>query len=58
MNKLKSLIFRRKVKDPSNKLTKQLSAVGMVEEIFEEGSAMLSERFVVTLAHRFFLSLI
>uniref|UniRef100_A0ACD5VYP7 Uncharacterized protein n=1 Tax=Avena sativa TaxID=4498 RepID=A0ACD5VYP7_AVESA len=44
MNKLKSLIFRRKVKDPSNKLTKQLSAVGMVEEIFEEGSAMLSER--------------
>ncbi|KAM0892250.1 hypothetical protein ACQ4PT_025870 [Festuca glaucescens] len=44
MNKLKSLIFRKKVKDPSNKLTKQISAVGMVEEIFEEGSAMLSER--------------
>ncbi|KAL6884648.1 hypothetical protein ACP4OV_010584 [Aristida adscensionis] len=44
MNKLKSLIFRKKANDPSHKLTKQLSAVGIVEEIFEEGSAMLSER--------------
>ncbi|CAM0881217.1 unnamed protein product [Alopecurus aequalis] len=44
MNKLKSLIFRKKVKEPSNKFTNQPSAAGMVEEIFEEGSAMLSER--------------
>ncbi|KAF0919204.1 hypothetical protein E2562_028758 [Oryza meyeriana var. granulata] len=44
INKLKSLIFRKKAKDHPNKLTKQLSAVGMVEELFEEGSAMLSER--------------
>ncbi|XP_048563374.1 probable protein phosphatase 2C 3 isoform X1 [Triticum urartu] len=44
MNKLKSLIFRKKAKDQPNKLTKQLSSVGMVEEIFEEGSAILSER--------------
>ncbi|EES00766.2 hypothetical protein SORBI_3003G167000 [Sorghum bicolor] len=44
MSKLKSLIFRKKAKDPSQKLTKQHSAVGIVEEIFEEGSAMLSER--------------
>lgn len=44
MNKLKSLIFRKKAKDPSQKLTKQHSGAGVVEEIFEEGSAMLSER--------------
>uniref|UniRef100_A0A0D9Y9H5 protein-serine/threonine phosphatase n=1 Tax=Oryza glumipatula TaxID=40148 RepID=A0A0D9Y9H5_9ORYZ len=44
INKLKSLIFRKKTKDHPNKLTKQLSAAGMVEELFEEGSAMLSER--------------
>lgn len=51
VNKLKSLIFRKKAKDQPNKLTKQLSSAGMVEEIFEEGSAILSERLVVTLAH-------
>ncbi|TVU03389.1 hypothetical protein EJB05_51080 [Eragrostis curvula] len=45
MNKFKSLIFRKKAKDPSPKLTKQHSALGIVEEIFEEGSAMLSESF-------------
>ncbi|CAO2183870.1 unnamed protein product [Urochloa humidicola] len=44
MNKLKSLIFRKKAKEPSQKLTKQHSGAGVVEEIFEEGSAMLSER--------------
>jgi hypothetical protein len=49
INKLKSLIFRKKTKDHPNKLTKQLSAAGMVEELFEEGSAMLSERSVVAL---------
>lgn len=44
MNKFKSLIFRKKSKDSANKLAKKLSAVGIVEEIFEEGSAMLEER--------------
>ncbi|XP_039810111.1 probable protein phosphatase 2C 3 isoform X3 [Panicum virgatum] len=44
MNKLKSLIFRKKAKEPSQKLTKQHSGADAVEEIFEEGSAMLSER--------------
>jgi len=47
MSKLKSLIFRKKAKDPSQKFTKQHSAIGIVEEIFEEGSAMLSERSVL-----------
>ncbi|GLU04709.1 hypothetical protein SLE2022_218450 [Rubroshorea leprosula] len=41
-NVLKSLLFRRK--SSSNKLSKKLSAVGIVEELFEEGSAMLAER--------------
>lgn len=58
MNKLKSLIFRKKAKDQPNKLTKQLSSVGMVEEIFEEGSAILSERLVVLLLIFVSLSLI
>ncbi|XP_042458477.1 probable protein phosphatase 2C 3 [Zingiber officinale] len=44
MNKFKSFIFRKKSKDSANKLPKKLSAVSIVEEIFEEGSAMLSER--------------
>jgi len=44
MNKLKSLIFRKKAKEPSQKLTKQHSGACAIEEIFEEGSAMLSER--------------
>ncbi|WOK93017.1 putative protein phosphatase 2C 3 [Canna indica] len=43
-NKLKSLIFRKMSKDSPKKLTKKLSAVGIVEELFEEGSAMLAER--------------
>ncbi|XP_047964965.1 probable protein phosphatase 2C 15 [Salvia hispanica] len=42
-NKLKALFFRKK-SWKSNKLTKKLSAVGIVEELFEEGSAMLAER--------------
>lgn len=46
MNKLKSLIFRKKAKEPAQKLNKQHSGAGVVEEIFEEGSAMLSERLV------------
>ncbi|GJN13239.1 hypothetical protein PR202_ga31589 [Eleusine coracana subsp. coracana] len=51
MNKFMSLIFRKKAKDPSPKLTKQHSTVGIVEEIFEEGSAMLSERNEVLLGN-------
>lgn len=44
-NILKSLLFRRK--SSSNKLSKKFSAVGIVEELFEEGSAMLAERLVL-----------
>ncbi|KAK0574826.1 hypothetical protein LWI29_029720 [Acer saccharum] len=43
-NKLKTLLFRKKSHDSANKLSKKLSAVGIVEELFEEGSAMLAER--------------
>ncbi|KAG8639126.1 probable protein phosphatase 2C 15 isoform X2 [Manihot esculenta] len=43
-NKLRTLLFRKKSHDSSNKLSKKLSAVGIVEELFEEGSAMLAER--------------
>ncbi|XP_008778230.2 probable protein phosphatase 2C 15 [Phoenix dactylifera] len=43
-NKLKSLIFRKRSEDSASKLAKKLSAVGIVEELFEEGSAMLAER--------------
>lgn len=41
-NALRSFLFRRK--SSANKLSKKLSAVGIVEELFEEGSAMLAER--------------
>lgn len=51
-NKFKSLIFRKKSQDSASKLAKKLSAVGIVEELFEEGSAMLAERLVrLTLIH-------
>lgn len=40
---LKSLLFRKK-SHSSNKLSKRLSAIGFVEELFEDGSAMLAER--------------
>lgn len=43
-NKLRSLIFRKRSHDHANRLAKKLSAVGIVEELFEEGSAMLAER--------------
>ena len=46
MSKFKSF-FRRRSRDSASKLAKKLSSVGIVEEIFEEGSAMLSERLVV-----------
>ncbi|PHT67315.1 putative protein phosphatase 2C 3 [Capsicum annuum] len=43
-NKLQSLFFRRKSPKSAAKQSKKLSAVGIVEELFEEGSAMLAER--------------
>ncbi|CAA2945536.1 probable phosphatase 2C 15 [Olea europaea subsp. europaea] len=43
-NKLQALFFRKKSCKSAHKLSKKLSAVGIVEELFEEGSAMLSER--------------
>ncbi|KAM4095271.1 hypothetical protein ACJW30_08G017200 [Castanea mollissima] len=43
-NKLRALFFRKRAHDSANKLSKKLSAVGIVEELFEEGSAMLAER--------------
>ncbi|KAM7276187.1 hypothetical protein ACFE04_018053 [Oxalis oulophora] len=42
-NKLKAFFFRKKSRD-SAKLSRKLSAVNIVEELFEEGSAMLAER--------------
>ncbi|GKE28614.1 probable protein phosphatase 2C 15 [Tanacetum coccineum] len=41
---LRSLFFRKKSHGSARKLSKKLSTVGIVEELFEEGSAMLSER--------------
>ncbi|KAG5236884.1 protein phosphatase [Salix suchowensis] len=43
-NKLRALLFRKKSHDSASKLSKKLSAIGIVEELFEEGSAMLAER--------------
>ncbi|KAI9088669.1 hypothetical protein K1719_029783 [Acacia pycnantha] len=43
-NKLRALLFRKKSSDSTSKLSKRLSAVNIVEELFEEGSAMLAER--------------
>ncbi|KAK8627305.1 hypothetical protein V6N13_134919 [Hibiscus sabdariffa] len=43
-NKLRAFLFRSKSRDSANKSAKKLSAVGIVEELFEEGSAMLAER--------------
>lgn len=45
-NKLIALLFRKRSRDSANKLSKKLSTVGIVEELFEEGSAMLAERLV------------
>ncbi|PKA64659.1 putative protein phosphatase 2C 15 [Apostasia shenzhenica] len=44
MSKFKSLIFRKKARDSTSKLAMKLSAIGIVEELFEEGSAILAER--------------
>ncbi|XP_027937099.1 probable protein phosphatase 2C 5 [Vigna unguiculata] len=43
-NMLTSLLFGKKSQNFANKSTNKLSAVGVVEELFEEGSAMLTER--------------
>ncbi|KAL5701025.1 hypothetical protein ACHQM5_026407 [Ranunculus cassubicifolius] len=42
-NVFSSIIFRKK-SDDNNKPSNKLSSVGVVEELFEEGSAMLDER--------------
>uniref|UniRef100_A0A2P2L653 Uncharacterized protein MANES_14G105600 n=1 Tax=Rhizophora mucronata TaxID=61149 RepID=A0A2P2L653_RHIMU len=56
-NKLMALLFGKKSRDSVHKPSKKLSAVGFVEELFEEGSAMLAERLVLPL-HRNVLILI
>ncbi|XP_039032352.1 probable protein phosphatase 2C 5 [Hibiscus syriacus] len=43
-NVLSSLLFGKRSLNSTNKTTSKLSAVGVVEELFEEGSAMLAER--------------
>lgn len=43
-NKLRTFFFRNRSRSSANKLSKKLSAVAIVEELFEEGSAMLAER--------------
>lgn len=43
-NKFRAFFFGKQSRDSVNKLSKKLSAVGIVEELFEEGSAMLAER--------------
>lgn len=43
-NMLSSFIFGKRSQNFMNKSTNKLSAVGVVEELFEEGSAMLAER--------------
>ena len=53
-NKLRALLFRKKSHDSASKLSKKLSAMGIVEELFEEGSAMLAERLVLSFLDAFF----
>lgn len=44
-NKLKDFFsFKKRSSDTAGKLSKKLSAINIVEELFEEGSAMLAER--------------
>lgn len=43
-NLLKSIVFGKKHGNLASKSSNKLSAVGVVEELFEEGSAMLAER--------------
>ncbi|XP_024966571.1 probable protein phosphatase 2C 5 [Cynara cardunculus var. scolymus] len=49
-NLLTSLILGKKFQNSINKAPNKLSAVGVVEELFEEGSAMLAERLGKDLA--------
>ncbi|KAF6134849.1 hypothetical protein GIB67_002250, partial [Kingdonia uniflora] len=48
-SKLRLLIFRKRSHDSASKLSKKLSTVGIVEELFEEGSAMLADRLIAAL---------
>ena len=43
-NKFTSLLFGRKLQNTAGKHTNKLSSGGIVEELFEEGSAILEER--------------
>ncbi|XP_073113791.1 probable protein phosphatase 2C 33 [Elaeis guineensis] len=43
-NKFTSLLFGKKLQNTAGKHTNKLSSVGAVEELFEEGSAILEER--------------
>lgn len=43
-NAFASLLSRKKHTDTNNKNGKKLSSVGVVEELFEEGSAVLADR--------------
>lgn len=54
-NKLRSLIFGRRSHSSVGKLSKSAS-LGSVEEIFEEGSAMLEERHVLILLQLMYFS--
>lgn len=45
-NMITSLLFGKKSQNSTNKASNKLSSVGVVEELFEEGSAMLAERYV------------
>ncbi|KAJ9557212.1 hypothetical protein OSB04_011826 [Centaurea solstitialis] len=49
-NLLTSLILGKKYQNSTNKAPNKLSAVGVVEELFEEGSAVLAERLGKDLA--------
>ncbi|KAK8970029.1 putative protein phosphatase 2C 5 [Platanthera guangdongensis] len=44
LNKLKCISFMKKSRDSNSKLAKKLPVACVVEELFEEGSAMLAER--------------
>ncbi|XP_073224556.1 probable protein phosphatase 2C 3 [Cicer arietinum] len=43
-NKLIDFFFRKKSCDSAGKLSKKLSVINIMEELFEEGSTMLAER--------------
>ncbi|KAG9139243.1 hypothetical protein Leryth_011248 [Lithospermum erythrorhizon] len=44
LSMLQALFFRKRSHDSAQRLARKLSAVSIVEELFEEGSAMLAER--------------